>query len=359
MKKALKICSISIGILLIAGAGYFFLMLKLDRNAVENEYFPSTAYNASTPILLPSRFINGERFYIKMVTESGDTLLAYGDTGGGICMMPEPVADKLKLHNKIHSGLFKGLLPCKYILFRAVVPDERIPGPVMLRSKIIRMPFAALTSPFLFIPKMDEETKFMIQTMTFDIFLGQNFFMNKAWTFDYKHQQVWVNTPLPASEAGKPGVQQLGFKRNSHGQAIYGHPSMLIEVNGELIEVLFDSGATIVLSETGKKAFNTSEKTIGGSFIASSVFDKWRKEHPEWKYYPQADMKQDVIEVPAIKIGGQEVGPVLFARRADAVWSEGMVYTMDKVVRGAIGGSALKYGKVIIDYNSALMKFEK
>ena len=104
---------------------------------------------------------------------------------------------------------------------------------------------------------------------------------------------------------------------------------------------------------------NTDVLTIGGSFIAASIFDKWRKEHPEWKYYKEADKNRDVIEVPIVKIGDIEVGPVLFSKRRDEDWSKGMIKTMDKIVKGAIGGSAFKYLKVTIDYNSELIKFEQ
>lgn len=63
--------------------------------------------------------------------------------------------------------------------------------------------------------------------------------------------------------------------------------------------------------------------------------------------------------MPSVGIGGYVVGPVLFARRPDEAWSQGMIHSMDRVVRGAIGGSALKYFKVTIDYNSGLIRFEK
>jgi hypothetical protein len=154
-------------------------------------------------------------------------------------------------------------------------------------------------------------------------------------------------------------VQKIGFKKNGNQEDIFGHPSMSIEVNGEVIDVLFDTGASMLLSDSGKKEMNTSARTIGGSFIAASIFDKWRKDHPEWKYYKELDNKTDAIEVPILKIGGIEVGPVLFSRRADENWSEGMIHSMDKVVKGAIGGSAFKYFKVTIDYNSELIKFEQ
>ena len=224
---------------------------------------------------------------------------------------------------------------------------------------MIRRPFGRVTVPTLFVPPMDDEVKFIMKSMPFDIFLGQNFFMGKAWTIDYKNQQVWVNTPVAASETGKPGVQHVGFKKNKNKENVNGHGSFFIEVDGEVIEVLFDTGATIVLSENGKKLLRTNRKTIGGSFIAASVFDKWQQNHPEWKCYPKSDMNSDIIEVPKITIGGNEVGPVLFAKRNDEVWSQGMIQTMDTVVKGAIGGSALKYLKVMIDYNTDLIKFEK
>jgi hypothetical protein len=104
---------------------------------------------------------------------------------------------------------------------------------------------------------------------------------------------------------------------------------------------------------------NTEKKTIGGSFIAISIFNRWREKHPEWKYYPKADMAGDLIVVPIVNIGGYEVGPVLFASRPDENWSKGMIVSMDKVVKGAIGGSALKYFQVTIDYNSELIHFER
>mgnify|MGYP001552755569 FL=1 len=71
------------------------------------------------------------------------------------------------------------------------------------------------------------------------------------------------------------------------------------------------------------------------------------------------DQRADVIAVPQVVIGVDTVGPVLFAERDDERWSQGMIQSMDKVVKGAIGGSALQYLKVTADYNSELIKFER
>ncbi len=356
IKKTIKRSFLTLGILFVMFAGYFFLIRKLDNDAVRSKNFGLSTYANTLPTMLPSLFMEGARFYLKIATTSGDTVLAFGDTGGGISMILQETIDKLKLQSCVKTGLIKGIMPMKYIRFGDVVRDGCIPPPVQASQLILRRLTGRVNEPYFIVPKEDEELKLMKKVMPFEIFLAQHFFMGKAWTIDYIKQQIWVNTPLKSADAG---VQPLGFKKDAAGKKLFGHPSMTIEVDGILIDVLFDSGATMVLSEDGKKALGTDKKTIAGSFIAASVFDKWRKSHPEWKYYPKADLNNDVIEVPNVKLGSYTAGPVLFAKRPDAAWSEGMIGSMDKVVKGAIGGSALRYFKVMIDYNSELIKFER
>jgi hypothetical protein len=250
-------------------------------------------------------------------------------------------------------------MPIKYVPFKELTASDSFPAPILLQDRVLRHNFMRVTDPFLLVPPMDEELKFMTQTMSFDVFFGQNLFMGKSWTIDYPGRKVWVNTPLNRTDQMRPGMESIGFKKNESGEKIFGHPSMQIVVDGDTIDVLFDTGATIILSDNGKKALHTDKKTIAGSFIASSVFDKWRTRHPEWKYFEKTDRSNDVIEVPGITIAGVEAGPVLFARRPDSAWSEGMIGSMDKVVKGAIGGSALKYYRVTIDYNADLIAFER
>jgi len=357
MKPFLKYLLLSFGILFLLVAITFISIKKADQKVLEMENFYEGQQANNQVYSVPSEFIDGERFYIKIPMADGDTLLAFGDTGGGNSMILPGTIEKKQLQSKLHSGLLKGIMPIEYILFNDLVTDTHFPEPGPLRSFVIRKPFNRVTEPCLVIPPLDDELKFFTKAMPdMDAFLGQNFFMGKAWTIDYPNHTILLNTPLSVNEKINPDVQSIGFKKNSNGENIYGHPSMVIEVEGEKIPVLFDTGATIVLSEDGKKAFNTTAFTKGGSFIAASVFDKWRIAHPDWKVYLKADMKNDVIEVPLVKIGSQEVGPVLFAKRPDANWSEGMINSMDKVVKGAIGGSALKYLKVTIDYKAELMK---
>ena len=357
MKKFLKIFFGSIAIAIVLFISYFMLIRKLDNNAMQARDVSTATYDASQQIQLPVLFADG-RFYLKLKTADGDTALAFGDSGGGISMALQPGIERLGLQGMKKTALLKGVMPIGYLPFYDVVKDKRIPPPMPVRGKMLRNPIQAIPVPYLIIPPEDDELKLFSKTMAGDFFLGQGFFMGHAWTMDYLHHELWVNTPLPATEAGKPGVQHLAFKKNNEGASIFGHGRMYIEVDGEVIEVLFDTGASIVLSEEGKKELNTTKPTLAGSFIATTIFDKWHRKHPDWKYFPKADLAGDVIEVPKITIGGHEVGPVLFARRQNEAWSVNMIGTMDKVVLGAIGGSALQYLKVTVDYNSELIRFE-
>jgi hypothetical protein len=361
MKKILKKMGTGIATLLLIWGIYFFVIKQLDDKLVESKkYLGFENRIGMYATQLPSQFIDGERFYLKIAVVGGDTILAYCDTGGGSSMLFPNYNKNPTVNSKIKLAIFKALLPMNYILFDDLVVDNKFPKPVPLRKKVLRNPISIVKTPYLIIPPLDKELKMAINAQPeIGAFFGQDFFMYKSWTIDYIQKNVWVNTPLNKTEIEFANVQKIGFKKNKNQENIFGHPSMIIEVDGDTIDMLFDTGATSILTETGKKDFETTKESFGSSFIAASIFQKWRDKHPEWKYYPKAEWLGDMIEVPKIKIGGHEVGPVLFSQRPDEVWSEGMIASMDKVVKGAIGGSALKYFKVTIDYNSELIRFER
>ena len=316
---------------------------------------PAQAQSSSKPVLLPSQFIQGERIYLKMATASGDTVLGYCDSGGGFTAIYPDVVDKLQLQAAVQQTMVDSTAYSS-IPFAAVVKDKDIAPTVTDPST----PF--ITTPSFTVPSkamMQGEIGFVRKFIPHDAFLGQFFFLGKAWTFDYIHQQVWVNTPLSLADSAAPGVEKLGFKKNAEGKKTNGHPSMTIVVEGETIDVLFDIGASLILSPNGKQALNTTESSAGGSFIARSIGDKWHTQHPDWTYVEKAELNgMPMIRVPLLTIVGRKIGPVWFSMRPDAVWSQMMIHSMDKVVKGAIGGSAFKYLKVTIDYNNELVKFE-
>lgn len=66
-----------------------------------------------------------------------------------------------------------------------------------------------------------------------------------------------------------------------------------------------------------------------------------------------------MIEVPTVSVAGHSIGPVWFTRRADKNFHEFMSQWMDRKVDGAIGGNALRYFRITIDYPNAVALFER
>jgi hypothetical protein len=332
---------------------YILLLFFFFTGCTATKNSNPSQIDSSQAVIVPSEFIDGERFFIKLATVTSDTLLGFGDTGGGFTAVYPNILEKLNLTNKIkHQG---DSTKFQYILFEDLINDKRIPPPALSPSSEIKQPFFAIPPDDV----MKGEISYLLELFPHDVFLGQFFFADKTWTFDYKNQRILTGTLIQKDEVKKENVQAVGFKKNEAGVKMYAHPSMQMEVDGELIDVLFDTGATFFLSKNGKEKLGLNKNTMAGSFIAKSVFDKWKQKHPQWKVIEAADNRADMIEVPQVKLGDVVTGPVLFSVRPDEVWSNSMIHSMDKVVKGAIGGSAFRNLVITIDYNNELIKFSR
>ncbi len=300
---------------------------------------------------LPSALIDG-RFFLKIPTITNDTIVGFCDTGGGYTAIYYKTLQKLKLETKITEVEIKGE-KINFIFAKDLFDNKYIPYPTI--GSYYK---ADINYPFFEIPDTSEQMDLFSKYVPHDVFLGQFFFINKSWTFDYKSGKLFVNTPISTNITDE-NTQPIGFNKDREGNKRFGHPSMKIVVDGETIDVLFDTGATLLLGENSKTEFG-NKKATGGSFIAKSIFDIWHKQHPDWRVIEKGEVTgADIIEVPQVKVGNLTAGPVWFAKRPDEAWSKGMIGSMDKVVKGAIGGSFLQYFKVSIDYNSELIKFER
>ena len=305
----------------------------------------------SQPTYLPSELIDG-RFFLKIPTLNNDTIIGFCDTGGGYTAIYYTTLQKIKLDTKISQVEIKGE-KTNFVFAKDLYDSKYIPYPT-----IANYYKSDINYPFFEIPDTSEQMDLFSKYVPHDVFLGQFFFINKSWTFDYKSGKLFVNTPVYAN-VSDGNTQLIGFKKDRQGNKRFGHPSMKIVVDGETIDVLFDTGATLLLGENSKTYFG-NKKAAGGSFIAKSIFDIWHKQHPDWRVIEKGEVTgADIIEVPQVKVGNSTAGPVWFAKRPDEAWSKGMIGSMDKVVKGAIGGSFLQYFKVSIDYNSELIKFER
>ncbi len=289
--------------------------------------------------------------YLKILALSGDTLLGLCDTGGGYTAIYPKTVSRLKLESKI-SHLTINNETTNYILTKEIYNSLVIPEPNL-------NPYFKAYEQNSFFEVTGEATSSSLTTyIPHDVFLGQFFFINHTWIFDYQVGKIMMNAPLQENSEDK-NMQKLGFKSDKSGNKRFAHPRMTLSIDGDKFDMLFDTGASFILSEAGKVGLRTSQSSVAGSFIAKSVFDNWLQRHPDWRVIKKGELAgSDLIEVPQVQIGNLVAGPVWFASRNDEVWRR-MASSMDKMVKGAIGGSFLQYFKVQIDYNNDLIRFEK
>jgi len=136
-----------------------------------------------------------------------------------------------------------------------------------------------------------------------------------------------------------------------------------VTARGDTLLLLLDTGASVVLTDAAIKALHegSEPRARGTSFISQSVFERWRRQYPAWRVIEHADSTLDMpmIQVPWLRVGGQTVGPVWFTMRPDRNFHESMSQWMDRRVDGALGGSALRYLRVTLDYPRAVATFER
>ncbi len=306
--------------------------------------------------IVPTYFDDGDRIYFLLPTLKNDTIKAYADTGGGWSMMYPWAIERQELKEQLLTDSTSG----RSFLFAEKVFKHSIYHPLLTEQdkKLSKKPF------FIVPPKQMVLSK-GIELLQEDAFLGQYFFIKHSWKFDYKNQTVTI-LKNPALDINHSNTHEIGFKKDANGNKLFGHASLNIGIAGDTIPVLFDTGAMFHLSKTAQQTLGR-KKRIGGSFIASSIVSKWKKDHPDWEVITGGDQvivngtihSADMIKVPEIQIGDVHIGPVWFSERPDIVWSKGMIKTMNTAVQGALGGSALKYVSVTIDYPNELINVKK
>lgn len=194
--------------------------------------------------------------------------------------------------------------------------------------------------------------------------LGAGYLPGRVWTFNYPGERLIIEgtswQPNPRAHATK-----LGFMRNSEGKIATGFARIKIEVAGHTINMLLDTGATAHPTNAGKKASGipTADGEGVTSYIVHSVFERWHKQHPEWRVVKSGDdllgpgHPARIIEVPRVRLAGWIVGPVWFTERPDASFHQFMGQWMDKKPDGAVGGNVFRHFVMTIDYPNAIAYF--
>jgi hypothetical protein len=296
---------------------------------------------------IPVQYI-ADRFAVAPITEQGDTLVLYTDTGGGTSRLWTETVSRLGL---VTEQVVWGHDTLNVVSLPPLIRTATIPPPNEL-------------------PPIGERLLVTTSATTGglrrDGFLGRMWFADRVWVFDYPRQSLTLLTGGTARAVASPHLVPLGFQQDSAGRRTRHFPRIRVAVDGDSLDLLFDTGATVSLTDSARATLvalgfdGPAER--GTSFIAQGVFERWRAAHPDWRVIEGANRAFEtewaMIEVPLLTIAGYEVGPVWFTMRSTRSF-QGMSTAMDAPIEGALGGSALKYFRITVDYPSATAMFER
>lgn len=308
------------------------ILFSLDVNAQKK----------GTPLVLPTRFDAG-RIYVEPDTEDGIKLKFFTDTGGGLFIFSDAV-ETLRLNTakrEVDGRLVETVVLPK---FKANVS---MPNPL-----------GAPNQELFVAPATDRRSLAADWTGM----LGQQWFAGRIWTFDYLEQKLLLHMDGDVPDVEKIHQVSLGFQKNAEGKRTANFPRIQILVDGEMVNVLFDTGASTQLTKTALAEINDKLPAIRAtSFITNRTFEKWREHHPEWRIIEKAenDSFESMIEVPEISIAGYTVGPVWFTRRPNKNFHEFMSKFMDRQVEGAVGGNVFNTFRITVDYPNAVAIFKR
>jgi len=297
------------------------------------------------PIAIPTHF-TGNLFYAVPVTTDNLSLSLLADSAGGLFLYEDTV-ERLKLTpESVEGDNGKSLRVVSLPVFKT---EHSVPPP-------LGSPFAGR----LFVLPRSKRTEGFVEPM--DGILGQQWFAGRVWTFDYQRKKLlWrAAGDVPAHDPSHE--VRLGFKTSGSGRRQNNFARLPVEVDGETFDFVLDTGATNVISEEQKKLLRDDlPLQRATSFLVRSVFEKWHAKHPEWRAFDNMKTLTGgaMIEVPELVIGGYKVGPVWFSVQVDVGFQGVMKPLMDKPIVGALGGSALHYFRLTIDWPNAIAVFEK
>jgi hypothetical protein len=299
------------------------------------------------PVIIPTRY-DEHRFVAVPVTASGERLSLFTDSAGGLFLFADTVErlhlETISLPQKDANGQ-----PIRMAALPKFKPNEAIP-----------LPLGSREGRFYIAPRKADAPA--VLSSQDDGMLGQQWFAGRVWTFDYPRKRLLWRAPGDLPKHKKENEVKLAFKMDATGKREANFARMPVEIDGETIDFLFDTGATNILSDEALKLIgDKSAANRATSFLTRSTFEKWRKRHPEWRAFDNIKTLTGnaMIEVPKIKIGGFTVGPVWFTVQPDYAFHNYMAQFMDKPTEGAIGGSALHYLRVTVDWENAIAVFEK
>lgn len=311
-----------------------------------------TAARQSRPIPIPVRYVE-DRFVAAPVTQGGDTLLLFTDSGGGWDMVWTETVARVGLtpDSMATAGQNgRGTQLTKVLRMPTFRPDASIPLPnhPMFGDRFVVVSPDAVGLSFR--PARDG-------------FMGASWYADRIWVLDYLHHSLgMMPNGSPAAPRG-PHQIPLTFEHDATGRRGTNFGRIEFAVDGDSIGALFDTGATFSLTPSARVALGAGTPSeIAGSFVAKSIFDKWHARHPDWRVIEHADSigtrSMPMIEVPTLSLGGYAVGPAWFSARDDAVYERYRPW-MDQPIHASVGGQVFRYFKIIADYPHSVATFSR
>ena len=295
------------------------------------------------PIVITTRY-EEHRFIATPVTTDNVTMSLFTDSAGALFLYEDAIT-------RFHLST-DGVGDNKLVTLPTFKPDAMIPAALGRRG-----------DPRFFINPRDAGDLGKLAAKE-DGVLGQQWFAGRVWTFDYPNKTLLWRAASDLPQHDKEHELKLGFKTAPSGRRINNFARIPIEVDGETIDFVLDTGASNYLSESALKQIGDGRPAARAtSFLVRSLFEKWKKAHPDWRaldnFPTLTGTAKAMIEVPKVKIGGFTVGPVWFTVQTDQGFHKAWAELMDKVPDGALGGSALHYFRMTVDWPNAIAVFER
>jgi hypothetical protein len=318
-------------------------MRRAARNVVVAFALGLCSLAAASQVRALSAEFRNDRVFLVARSNGQPVLTFFTDTGGGWSAISTSAATRLGLGQIGSIENEEGSGPPRYSLvgFPAVLEDIGAPQP--RKDPWLKGGLVVIDDRLLFA----------------DGVLGSRWFADHVWEIDYVAKSFKLLSGVGAKDASHR--VPLEFRRGSDGKRDLDFPRVTVAIDGESIDMLLDTGATAKLTSTSAARFNLPIETqVATGFIVKTIFDKWVAKHPDWSVIPAADGTSNapMIEVPTVTIAGLTAGPVWFTQRRDKDLHDFMSPMMDKTIEGALGGSALKYFRMTLDYPAAVAYFE-